>query len=256
MDFPKVEEQLVVVGNRLGLRHATERYKGLVNPDTGHLYGIVGNNYKTLSHETAFGMILDTLREFPEYGTPSLSPLFLKDGARMIGTIRFPEVQLPIVKDDMVNPEIQVYNSYDGGWKYEIGFGAYIVKCANGAKVFEKIVQYSRKHSQDVYIPYIREILHEGLKHFSEQTEIWRTWADKTITEAQAHKVIEDMEFGKRETQKLSQEIELRTGITTENQGTWNQFVLFMLLTQFITHNVKSEIRKRALATRLSQTLT
>jgi predicted metal-binding transcription factor (methanogenesis marker protein 9) len=258
MDFPKVQEQKVSVGNTICFRNVAERYKALVDPDSGHLYGILGVNYQTLPHEHAFEMVMETLKGFPEYGTPTINPIFLKDGARMIGKVRFPEVNLPIVKDDYVQPEIQVYNSYDGGWSFEIGFGAYMVTCANGAKVFEKMVQFRKKHYQNVfYMEEIKNILNEGLKKFSDQTEIWRAWADKKITEAQAQKVIEEMQFGKRETQKLVEEVEMRSGLTLKDHGRvyYNKLLLFFLLTQLITHSVKSEIRKRELSARLSRTL-
>ncbi len=255
-NFPKVEEQKVVVGNYIGLRNATQRYKGLVNPETGHLYGIVGKDYHTIPHQNAVEMVMDAIKTMPEYGVPVVNTKFIKEGSRMITNIRFPEVDLEVKAGDVINPNVQVYNSYDGGWKYELGFGAFRLVCTNGLMVGERVLQIKRKHTGNFNEMYIKQELLKGMEAFSEQKKIWETWVDKQITLTAAQKKIEEMDLNKKELEQVNKTIEVSSGMKMKHGRPYVNYWLFAnLLYQIITHNVKSENRRRELLFRASRVL-
>jgi hypothetical protein len=46
------------------------------------------------------------------------------DGGRMRMKYLFPEIEVEIAKDDVVNPELQLFNSYDTTWPFTVILGS------------------------------------------------------------------------------------------------------------------------------------
>jgi hypothetical protein len=242
-----------MVGPFINHRNVPKRYKALINPDTEELYSIMGNGYKTLSHQEAFEMVLNATESFPEYGKPIVTTKFFKDGARMKASLRFPEVEVD-VKGDKINPNIDIWNSYDGGLQFSLIQGAFRLICTNGMVIGEKFLEVHKKHTQG-FTFYIKEELEKGMEAFSAQKGIWESWINKRIEAEEASKVIKELEFGKKETDELYKLIEVSSGLTLMEAGqrTYEKWLFFCLITQFITHNVKSLMRQKVLSSKINK---
>lgn len=254
--FPKVAETNVSFGKSVFTRNMADRYKAIVNPEDGHLYGIVGRDYKVIPHAESFALVEEALKEMPEYGTPDVSAKFINNGSRMICDVKFPEAPVMVgTNNDMLDPKITVFNSYDGSWRYQLAFGAFRLVCTNGLIIGERVLQVNKKHTKNFNVFYILDTLKKGMENFSNQKKIWDTWYDKQISLAEAQKKIEEIEFGKKEQEAINKEVEISSGLMLMARG--QQFVnlwqFYCLLTQIVTHFVQSEMRRRELSFRVAK---
>ena len=67
ISFPEVVEKPVMWGYHRDL-HQADKYKAIVNPDTGKLFSVVSNDYRLIRHEEAIEQIEKAIYEVPELG--------------------------------------------------------------------------------------------------------------------------------------------------------------------------------------------
>jgi len=144
VSFPKVSEVPVSWGE-INLQRA-DKYKAIVNPESGKVYSIVSKDYKLLRHEDAVQRIESTINENLELGKHKTDTEFYNDGARMQRIYRFYEIPVEIKPGDTINPELQLFNSYDTSWPFIVILGAYRVVCSNGLVVGEKYLHLRKRH--------------------------------------------------------------------------------------------------------------
>jgi len=142
--FPEVSEVPVSWGE-INLQRA-DKYKAIVNPETGKVYSIVSKDYKLIRHEDAVQRIESTIDENLELGKYKISAEFYNDGARIRVIYRFYERSVDIKPGDTINPELQLFNSYDTSWPFIVILGAYRVVCSNGLVVGEKYLHLRKRH--------------------------------------------------------------------------------------------------------------
>jgi hypothetical protein len=107
--FPEVCETPVSWGE-LNLQRA-DKYKAIVNPETGKVFSIVSKDYKLIRHENAVQHIEGTLNEYPEFYNYKVKTEFYNESARMRRSYCFYEILVKIGPGDTVNPELQLFNS-------------------------------------------------------------------------------------------------------------------------------------------------
>lgn len=136
----------------------------IVREDTNTALGIVGSNYKVLTHSEALDPILDELskRKVETFKRISLA----QDGAKMFANIYFPDQELsfdsPSGKKDHCWPGITVVNSLDGTLKYLIEATIYRLACTNGMRVPFAIASMKTTHSKNKnYEEMVEEILNQ-----------------------------------------------------------------------------------------------
>jgi hypothetical protein len=249
--FPKVKEEPVLWGRKNSL--VTKEYKAITNPDNKHLYTITSNRYKLIKHEELISGIDELLWELPEFGHNERKLEFTKNGGKMRATYTFPEISVD-VGGDKIHPQIVNYNSYDTSTGLRIDFGAFKLICSNGLTIGEKVFHYNKKHFASIDFQIIMEGLKKSLNQFSDQKELWKTWVDKKLEVNEAKELVTSLELTKKEEAELDNEVEIQSGFTMlpEDQYQWvTKWVLFNILTQFITHRVKSMQRRFGLENKL-----
>jgi hypothetical protein len=240
----RAEEREVLIKDAAGNIGQALSYKAIVNPDNNKLYSILSKDYTILQHDDAISKVQEEIVKNPEFGEyKQEGPFYYKDGARMEIKFIFPEVSIPIRKGDLVHPQVQVLNGYDGGWGFHIIFGAYRVVCSNGLTIGEKVLQVHQRHTQKVNEFLMGNILSDSMHQFSMQTEIWKTWIDKTIEVEEANKKIELLHLSKKREEELRKEIEVSEGDIIEGQKVLNQWIFFNILCQYASHRVSANIR-------------
>jgi len=244
IQFPKVQEDVISWGRRS--RTYCPNYKAIVNPETGDTYAIVSPNYKLLTHENAIETVMEVVDQSPEFGKFDISANFLKDGSRMETKITFPDVEYDIGGGDLINPTIVIKNSYDTGWNYDVRFGAFRLVCSNGLVIGEQFAHYVKRHTQSLNPQDVQRILIEGMQSFSEQIELWKTWMDRVTTSSEYEYIMDELDFSKKETNEIHNKVEISSDIMLDDIKikSIEYWIFYNLITQFITHNVKSPLRR------------
>lgn len=226
LNLPTVEEAIVAF--RPSKWHQTDRYKALVNAESGQLYAIHTSAYRTVPHEDGLFNTLQAIGRNSEYGDVQVDISEYDGFKRLHGKLTFIDHHYEIKPGDTVNPSIEYYNSYDGSWAEKLSFGAFRVVCANGLVVGQKFMVATAPH-----IGQVRDQMYINLDHsleqFSYQTGIWREWVDKELQIAHLD-VLEELELNQEEHSTLVEQTEPQMDLWT----------FYNLITALVTHQMQS----------------
>jgi len=247
--FPNVMEQPVMWGRHREI-HQTDEYKAIVNADTGKIFSIVSKDYRLIRHEKAIEQAEAAIQGNPALGKYRVVTGFYNDGGRMRRKYIFPEIEVKIQEGDMVNPELQLFNSYDTSWPFIVILGAFRFICTNGLVIGKKYLQLKKRHIFNFDEIDLKKQVSTALNRFELQTNQWKAWASRRLAPSTSKKVMKGMKFGK----KALDEIEQR--IIQESKGFDDGFPIISLwafynvLTWYISHravslNHRVEMEKR-----------
>lgn len=227
-----------------------------VDANTKTPWAVVTDEYQIIHHEEIIGKVLSLVKEIPEYGQPEFNIHLMQNGAKMNLTVQFPEHSIEVRKGDAFNPNIQFRNSYDAKWRFGYKFGAFRLVCSNG--MIAGVIQNSMKarHLQSLdFESVILDHLKSGMVSFSEQNELWKKWAEKQIEIAQFEKISEVAGFSPVEVEKLKNLNIIGDDVTVDVLLQENRLTAWdahNAMTQFATHEVRSELRKLDLPVSIS----
>jgi len=239
--FPEIVEQPVMWGYHREL-HDADKHKAIVDRDTGKLFSIVSKDYKLIRHEQAIDQIEEAIHKTPGFGKYKVTTEFYNDGGRMRRKYVFSEISVSIEGNDRVNPEIQLFNSYDTTWPFIVLLGAFRLVCTNGLVVGKKFLHFRKRHVFDFDQIRLNEQVSTALRRFELQTEEWKKWTNRLLTVAVYNQVIAAMKFGK----KAAGEIEEKAFQEADGYDDYNDFpviklwAFFNILTWYITHRTVS----------------
>jgi hypothetical protein len=254
IQFPEVQEDVISWGRRS--RTYCPNYKAIVNPETGDTFSIVSQNYKLLKHEEALEVVLEAVDKNEEFGRYEVNTELLKNGSRMVTEIVFPDVDFDVGNGDLVNPKIDIKNSYDTGWQYEVHFAALRQICANGLTMGEQFAFYIKRHTQALNTEIVQQILIKGMQEFSKQTDLWKTWMDRNTTSLDYEQAMKTLDLSKRDTEAIHREVEIASDVMLDDIRikTLKYWYFYNIITQYITHNINSRIRQENLRSILRRT--
>jgi hypothetical protein len=237
--FPEVIEAPVLWGD-INLQRAND-HKAIVNPETGKVFSIVSKDYKLIRHEDAVLRVNNVIDENSDLGKYKVSTEFYNDGSRMRSTYCFYEISTKITPGDPVNPELHLFNSYDTSWPFIVLLGAFRSVCANGLVVGRKFLYIRKRHVYDFDQIDLEEQISTVLKRFRFQTNQWRKWADRQLTERDHKKIIKSMKWGKG----AIEEIEARTAdeardVNDRGFPIISLWIFYNVITWYITHRAVS----------------
>uniref|UniRef100_A0A6M3MED0 DUF932 domain-containing protein n=1 Tax=viral metagenome TaxID=1070528 RepID=A0A6M3MED0_9ZZZZ len=246
-NFPAVKEDLVTWGFRD--RIISHNHKAIVNPESKEIYAIASNQYKIVKHEEILETVEHAIAENPEYGNYESSVWLSDNGAKMHANLRFSDIKFPVSKSkgDLVNPTIDIFNSYDGSWSLKVVFGAFRLVCSNGLTVGETFMMYKRKHfSEGIDQERIKQMLMGSLEQFSFQTELWKSWADRITTSQEYENVMEALPISEKDREAIGEEVEVSSDIRMDaiKTKTLTFWLFYNILCQYLTHKVTSEIKR------------
>jgi len=183
-DFPIVERKLIVVGidnPDMDSSLYVPNKRAIVRTDTNEVLGIVGSNYKVLTHEQALTPILDS---FANLGVEIKTNIIITaSGAKMFAHIYFPQKVFSVGKeDDTVYPGVTVINSLDGTLKYFTEAFLYRTMCENGLRVPHVLVSTKGMHSKNENFDDIVENILEKIGN-KEVFDSFSKWAITTVSE-------------------------------------------------------------------------
>lgn len=205
--------------------------KAVVDPEMRKVYKVLSKDYRFIPHEQG---ILDMTRAAeanPEFGKIEWKVKGHDDFRRMRATGVFSDLDYEVKSGDVIHPQVEYFNSYDGSWSERFIFGAYRVVCSNGLTIGEKFATETARHvgtvDRDSFVIKLDKALHD----FSMQNGIWKGWLDKEVNLAHLNQV---EELGLNQNEKA----EVVAGLS-ENPG-MNLWLFYNIITALITHGIRS----------------
>jgi hypothetical protein len=239
--FPEIVEQPVMWGYHREL-HDADHYKAIVERDTKKVFCIATKDYQVIRHEQAIDQVEEAILDTPELGKYSVKTEFYNDKGRMRRTYVFPDISVEIAKNDTVNPEIQLFNSYDTTWPFIILLGAFRLVCSNGLVIGEKFLHIKKRHVFDFEQIQLNKQVSRALKRFELQGEEWKKWRNRQLTKAIYTNIMTAMKFGNNATEEIDQRITQKADSYDDYSDfpIMNLWVFFNVITWYITHRAVS----------------
>jgi hypothetical protein len=268
IQFPEVELTSVEVAGV-----TADNYRAVRNVETDEVFDIVSPKYKLVKHEKVLENVEEVLETNKEFGHYERSVLLYKSGARMRTKYRFPDTEVVVKfrgKNDIMNPTLEVFNSYDRSIKHTVMLGAFRLICTNGAVVGETFAKYKKRHMPDLYLEDVQSALKDGIGAIETQQQQWQEWTDVPLLPEKFEEVEKKLDLNNKETGLLLEEPEMSTNATldrwlalNEMGGKWaeeareylDMWTFYNILTQFTTHRIKSEVRRQQLEDRIRKSM-
>ena len=163
----------------------SKRYQAVARADTGDILAIHGGRYTLNTHAD---LVAKTDAVLQESGL-DLDHIRVKDrvfenGCKFLREITFPNLVVTPQVGDTVEFRISMRNSYDGRWQFGLDAGARRLICLNGMTIAELGSVSSRKrHTTTFNLDAEARMLGNALEAFRDSEGVWRTWAERTVTE-------------------------------------------------------------------------
>jgi len=238
--FPEIVEQPVMWGYFRDL-HQADKYKAIVDFDTGKVFSIVSRDYKLIRHEEAIEQIEEAIYKAPELGGYKFTTEFYNDGGHMRRKYDFPGILVDIDKGDKVNLQLHLFNSYDVTWPFIVILGAFRFVCENGLVIGKKFFLLRKRHVYRLEEMNIEKQVSSAIDRFNLQTGQWKEWADQLLTDKAYDQVMNTMKLGKKALK------EIKERLTQESDGFGDNgiqiisvWLFFNVLTWYITHRAAS----------------
>lgn len=249
--FPEIVEQPVFYGSR-EKRQAAGRYKAIIDTGTGKLFSIVSQGYRPIRHEDAIDRIESAIDRTPDLGQYGTETSFYNDGGRMRRVYRFTDRWVEIQQGDCVNPELQLYNSYDAKWPFIVILGAYRIICSNGLVIGRDFLRMKKRHVYDLDTLGLEEEVSTALKRFDLQGGQWKEWAGRALKPGTAERIMEKMELGDRAAGEVQNRIiQEAAGCDDTGFPIISLWAFFNVITWYITHRAVSLNHRVAMEGRL-----
>jgi hypothetical protein len=227
----------------------TSRFLSVVDDRTGKEYAPVTGRYVPVQHSKALNDVEMAIAENPEYGETKRCIRVYGAGAKMVAEYKFPERPVTIDNGDDVIPSITIRNDYGSAWSYSVMFGAFRLICSNGLVIGDIGLRFKRKHTF-ICNSFNTQMLSKGMHVFSEQKNIWQGWLNDMWTTEKVNDTLKKMDIVPEKTcfNEVTGMHEIGTDMTIANEltvhGVISKWIFYNILSQYITHHVKSITRK------------
>lgn len=244
VQFPEVSEAKVYTKTQ----RIIPGYKQIWDKSTGNSFAVLTKLYKLTPHEEMLEVADAALFHSPEYGKVRKNIRLFDDGAKMRATYVFPEVEVEIQHGDKVNPQIEIFNSYDGRWGRKIFFGAFRLLCSNGLVVGKKLYQYVASHSTEFNQKEVEKMLVSSMEELTNQAEFWKRWVDEVVTPEKYEKIMEQMPLSKKDLKVVESEVEVSSEIMLDaiRTRTLSMWIFFNILAQYCSHHITNHGKRVA----------
>jgi hypothetical protein len=229
--------------------------EGQVKPT---VFGICSDQYKIIHYEDICQMVEDTVGVIKDFGKIELVPYSYLDGARFRVGMKFPEKKISIVKGDDIIPKVEIFSSYDLSTMLKGRFGAFQLKCTNGMGVWKTFKKFAKRHLQNLFLKDLKVSIIEGMDTFGLQAKMWKEWTALKIPQTMYDELWTDLPFSPTEKDRIEALPEIGTklllpdALKSKDLNLWS---LNSVLTQFSTHEVKSELRRIELESILARSM-
>lgn len=161
---------------------------------------------------------------------------------KLITEYRFKDVIAEPKKGDYVGMNLILENSYDGSFPVGIRLGALRLVCTNGMIVGETYSYIRKKHTQNLEIEDMFKGVVQSIEMFQNESNVWQAWTEKEITAENALSIIKADEIAERHQENILGKL------MAEDVDILTLWVIYNVITAYITHEVKSAMVRRYLS--------
>jgi len=172
-------------------------YSALQNKATGDVLNVapIGRSYKLEPHDRLFAKQADLLRESNlPLGDVWVADRLYEGGLRAHRTIHFNDLQTTIGdSSDLVRCRMDIFNSVDKSWCFQIFSGAYRDLCRN-TLVFggEKSYHQKAKHTKNLSVEAMITKAGGSLDMWANQREQMRAWQGSRLSDEQFANILKE----------------------------------------------------------------
>lgn len=218
-------------------------HKAAVRTDTNEVLGVHGSRYKIINHDDVVNSVLDGVHTADIGKDYDLKVDVFEGGRKLRGEILFNDLTIEPTVNDYVKFRISFFNSYDGSWAFSQAANGLRLWCMNGCTTPDKVAYTRHKHTASVNVDGSAMKVINGLEHFINQKDVWKSWMHTRVSSLDAE------QFFKKTVAKLSTRQQDHTK-TNEKQlenllSIWsgeveglgpNKWALYNCLTYWATH--------------------
>lgn len=223
------------------------RYEGVVRRDTNEVISVVSKDYQLVPHALVVNAVHDRLvrqgiqfrEQFKTRGR----------GASLIGTIRITNRPVTIKDNDVLDPQLIVWNSYDKTRRVKFNVGFFRHVCMNGMVVGDSIYSVNALHLKSQID--INEFQNSINRIFSDlDSKIipsYKQFVQKEISQEAFQAVVKRVRqrlYGKKKDDFSSY---LAQRGVSQMKNAWQ---LYNVVTWYLTHRLKDQFARAAIMAR------
>jgi hypothetical protein len=149
-------------------------------------------------------------------------------------------------KKDIIYPTVYAYNSFDRAFKYSLDFGIMRIICTNGMMVGERFARFVMRHTTGLDVEKSIKILAQGFDIYEQQLGVWKQWQKVIMNFKDFENIVTALKFSNKALEELKELKEAGTGVNYAEiqKNKVSKWLAYCLLTQFVTHNIKSQMQR------------
>jgi hypothetical protein len=165
-------------------------WKAVVRSDTKRTICCHRRSYRLIKNEDVFPAFEEALRESALDTTDmSITDHISYGGAKSERRYKLPKHRIAIQRDDEVDLQLRVHNSYDGSTSIASMLGGWRLICDNGLVIGKRFAYNFGRHTLNVNVEKMAKELTVTLNLWKEAGEEWMSWVGKPVTEETAEVV-------------------------------------------------------------------
>ena len=175
-------------GVGMGTMQKLEKYRGLISTHTGDVLNCrpISDTYKLVNHSELFekqGKHLQDNSDLPLNNVEVIDRVY-ENGRRASRTIHFNDLKMDVGQNDLVKCRLDVFNSVDMSWAFQVFSGAYRSLCQN-TQVFggEKSYQQKHLHTQNLNVDALLNNANTSLSSWHSNQDQMIHWKNTPITD-------------------------------------------------------------------------
>jgi len=160
--------------------------KALFLPSKNMVLGFVSKGYKVVQNKDVFIPIYESLID--KYGEQNITTSVSSfNDVKHYVSFEVLDRPLALQKGDLLNPTINVQNSYDGSLRFSLNLGIQRLICGNGLKAFESHISFQKKHTQGLEIPF--ELVFDSIEAFPSYAHHFTKLMDRQLTQKEVYEL-------------------------------------------------------------------
>ena len=175
-------------GHKTGAMEKIDNYRALINKQNGNILNCrpISNTYHLVNHDELFKKQADLLKDNSDLPTNNVTVLdrVYDDGRRASRSIHFNDLKVDIGNNDGVTCRLDVFNSVDMSWAFQVFSGAYRDLCRN-TQVFggEKSYQQKHLHNSNLDTTALLNNAQTSLKTWHDNRDTMLNWKNTPVTD-------------------------------------------------------------------------
>lgn len=182
-DFP-VEMRTAFHQDEFGEFHEApaDKCRLVVRTDTNDVLGKHGKSYHVTPYGNTLEQINEVLGESLDLSNVQIEDHLIDNGARMRRDIIFKDYTIEPKVDDIVAFRVSLFNSYDGGWAWQVAFSGLRLWCSNGCTTADFRVRNRQKHTSIINLESQVKKMQNAIEAFQGNEEVFRHWIKKQVS--------------------------------------------------------------------------